>query len=80
MRDLMYATITGLIIFVLLLIIGSYWERKDDKTIQEALTCIGDKGGTIYLRPGDWLITDRMVDKIQCKDLEDTKCKTLEVK
>ena len=68
MRDLMYATIAGLIIFILLLIVGSYYERKDDKTIQEALICIGDKGGTIYLRPGAWIITDKMVRKVEMEE------------
>lgn len=65
MRYLMYAIIAGLIIFILLLIAGSYYERKDDRTIQEAISCIGDKGGTIYLRPGNWIITDRMINKVE---------------
>ena len=46
-----------------------YWGYSincvSDLSVQEALSVLGDKGGTLYLRPGNWIITDRMVNKVE---------------
>ena len=45
-----------------------YWgysiSRVSDLIMQEALSAIGDKGGTLYLRPGTWSSTDKMVTEV----------------
>ena len=52
-----------MVIGIRLMFYAAYHDQK--MTIQEAISCLGDKGGTLYLRPGAWIITDKMVKKVK---------------
>jgi len=58
-----------LIIGVLLIVMGIgsiyLWHYNQKKiTIQEVIDILGTSGGTLYLAPGTWVISDKCVIKV----------------
>jgi len=57
----------GMVSLVLMLIgLGFiiYEKPRPATTIEEALSELGERGGTLYLKPGHWLISDKCVSGV----------------
>ena len=57
-----------LVVSLVLMITGIgfiiYEKIRPETTIESALSELGERGGTLYLKPGNWVISDKCVSRV----------------